>query len=404
MNDNERIFEIASLIRKKLLDVITDTEQKTLDSWLNESHTNRDLYRRIVQKAEIDSKHDYYEYIDTESALKSVLSGIGIPDRQRSIPWKSLLRYAAIFILPLLAGAYMFTRLFTGLSFYQAGESTQIPPGSPKAILTLSSGERIVLDQESQNLVTAERNVVLRDSAMCLRYTEDAASIPPDPSVYIAAHIIEIPRGGEYVLQLSDGTRIWLNAESKLSYPSAFSGEVREVELEGEAFLEVAENPDRPFVVRTGDLEIEVLGTSFNIMSYPDEYSIETTLDEGKVMLRIPESGSEACSLLPGEQAVYDRNTGAITIREVDPDNYSAWRVGTYIIDKQSLEVLMHRLGRWYNFETKFTSPTIREYRFSGTLDRKDDLSRILELIQKTSDLQMEIVSAGQVVIRKDQE
>jgi ferric-dicitrate binding protein FerR (iron transport regulator) len=237
---------------------------------------------------------------------------------------------------------------------------------------------------------------------MYLRYAEDTASIHPDSSVTIANHMIEIPRGGEYALQLSDGSMIWLNAESRLSYPSTFNGEFRKVELEGEAFLEVAENPDQPFVVRTGDLEIEVLGTSFNVMSYPDENTIETTLAEGKVRISLPESGSEVGSLVPGKQAVFDRNTGSITIHEVDPDIFSAWRNGTYIINNQSLEVLMHRLGRWYDFETQFASSETREYRFSGILDRKDDLSRILDLIQQTTDLYMEISSAGEVVIHKD--
>lgn len=180
---------------------------------------------------------------------------------------------------------------------------------------------------------------------------------------------LEVPRGGEYDLVLEDGTRVWLNADSRLKYPVVFPGSERRVMLEGEAYFEVARDTNRPFLVETGVQSLRVLGTAFNVCAYPDEPDIYTTLVHGSVALSTGGQGHE-CVLVPGEQAVCHVHNGSFTVGKVDVSQVAAWKKGLFVFENQNLEQIMLKLARWYNVTVFFRNEAAKTIEFRGNLPK----------------------------------
>ena len=201
---------------------------------------------------------------------------------------------------------------------------------------------------------------------------------------------ITVPRGGEYQLILADGTRVWLNAETELKYPVAFTGEVREVMLEGEAYFEVAKNVSRPFVVKAGQLDIKVLGTSFNVKAYPSETQ-QATLVQGKVEVRAENYFRE---LQPGEQLNY--SSEGPEIRKVDVKAYTSWKDQRFVFNDDLLEEVIHKIGRWYDVEFILRNPEVREIRFTGNLPKYRELEQVLNKLELTTHIRF--VQDGRVI------
>ena len=196
---------------------------------------------------------------------------------------------------------------------------------------------------------------------------------------FLVYNTITVPRGGEYQLTLSDGTRVWLNAETELKYPVAFVGEGREVMLKGEAYFEVAKNVSRPFVVKTEQLDIKVLGTSFNMKSYPSETQ-QVTLVQGKVEVRV---GNYSRKLQPGEQLNY--SSEGPEIRDVDVKAYTAWKDRRFVFNDDLLEEVIHKLGRWYDVEFFLRDAEVRKIRFTGNLPKYRNLDQVLNKLELTT-------------------
>ena len=156
---------------------------------------------------------------------------------------------------------------------------------------------------------------------------------------------ITVPRGGEYKVTLSDGTRIWVNSESYIRFPVVFQGDERRIWVAGEVFLEVAKDAERPFIVNTEKLDVKVLGTRFNVRAYPDEKCVQTTLVEGCV--QVDNSRGEVAVLHPSEQLVYDVRDGNHEVREVDTELYVSWKDGVYVFVSQRLEDIMSLISKW---------------------------------------------------------
>lgn len=195
--------------------------------------------------------------------------------------------------------------------------------------------------------------------------------------------LLSVPRGGEFETVLEDGTRVWLNADSKLRYPSFFDGGRREVELEGEAYFDVARDTTRPFIVRTGQSVIQVFGTEFNVKAYPDEREERTTLVEGSVGLR---HAGKVYMLRPNDQAVVEEGR-EVRLTQVDARKEGLWRTGMFVFERETLESLMGELARWYNVTVFYTNERLKTLHFSGELDRYEDIGRILHMVGLTTDV-----------------
>ena len=204
---------------------------------------------------------------------------------------------------------------------------------------------------------------------------------------------LRTPRGGGYNLNLSDGTEVWLNAGSSLRFPVSFTDSTRRVYLEGEGYFEVSHNGN-PFIVSTEDMDVRVLGTSFNVSAYSDESEIVTTLVEGKVRIDYTgnrESRIESKVLTPNKQALLNRYLAEIKIEEVNIDHYTSWMQGKLEFSNESLDMVLKRLARWYDFEYEFENNQARDYHFSGRINNTENISTILEMLEMTTDVKFDI-------------
>ncbi len=260
--------------------------------------------------------------------------------------------------------------------------SEQIEVGSNKAILELADGSRITLTDG--NPTTAHPTYFsLKDGL--INYATAKDSEAP-----IEFNTLRIPRGGEYQMVLSDGTQVWLNSETEITFPNRFTGEERLITLKGEAYFDVVSNAAMPFVVVSENQRVTVLGTQFNVSAYAGE-GISTTLVEGKVNVVALSGNKDAVKLSPGMQSRVDHISGEIDARSVDVELYIAWIHSRFLCKDQDLESILKALGRWYDFEVDFKNPDKKEVRFTGELQRYDSFEKAIEIIALTQEIKYEI-------------
>jgi len=251
----------------------------------------------------------------------------------------------------------------------QTTTAPQAAPGTKKAVLTLSSGQSIQLGGSSQNITDRGANIITNNNAVMYEAKETEA---------IVYNTIATPKGGEYQVTLPDGTKVWLNAESSLRYPTSFTGSERRVELNGEAYFEVAKNLKQPFVVRSGEAAVKVLGTHFNIMAYQDEPIFKTTLAEGSVALS--KNGRQEI-LKPGQGGIITSGTNDIIVASTDVEQDLAWKNGNFYFQKTELSTIMKQLARWYDLEIRYAGAVPRK-RFVGKISRYTNLSDVLDVLR----------------------
>ncbi|SEM04241.1 FecR family protein [bacterium A37T11] len=255
--------------------------------------------------------------------------------------------------------------------------TTEIRPGFNQATLTLADGAKVSLDSTKNGIKVTAGQTVYNDGTSLKAPVANSSSI-----IYNA---LTTPKGGQYQIILDDGTKVWLNAATTLTYPSHF-GKTREVSLTGEAFFSIANDTDKPFTVKSQNQVIRVLGTSFNLSSYADEKEIKTTLVSGAVRistLNPSTNGSMDSQLLkPGQQAI--NAMGKILVKSVNVDNETAWRDGVFSFQGKSFSQIMRELSRWYNLEVVYEGdPPVNTY--FGSAFRDDKLSVILGLLKSSN-------------------
>jgi len=310
--------------------------------------------------------------------------------------WLEVARYAAVIVLPMLVAGYLLFQNYNANQF--AVNSPVIEPGTQTAHLVLSNGKKVALDDMSLRMREANNEVIIENKERTLNYTSVNDKTKAQSTVF---NELLIGKGEEYQLVLSDGTRVWLNSETRLKFPVQFSKNRREVILEGEAFFEVTKNANAPFVVKTGPMDIEVLGTSFNVSAYKDEASIQTTLVEGKVKVSSNIGQSQEQILKPNEQAVFSKSNNQFEIIEVNAALYACWREGVFIFDEENLDDILRKLSRWYDINVFFQSEEVRSYQFSGKLPRFKNCNELLEMIEKTTDVQFTMKENRTVIVNK---
>lgn len=294
-------------------------------------------------------------------------------------------RYAAAVILLLLVARtfYVFNHAHHEARLEakdRPSHSHDIAPGGNKAVLTLVDGSRIILDSVHAGAIAKEGNaMIVKKADGLLAANAIKGGVAADP---LQINVLETPQGGQYQIQLADGTQVWLNALSSIRFPTAFTGSQRRVEITGEVYFEVAANPSKPFFVSLpGGAQVQVLGTSFNVNAYADESDITTTLLGGSV--KVVSRGRPA-QLKPGEQALIS-NADAVSpiqVKETTDDEQAiAWKNGLFYFQNTDLAVIMRQLQRWYGVEFVYPGKP-RELTLSGVISRHINLSKVLEMLE----------------------
>lgn len=260
--------------------------------------------------------------------------------------------------------------------------SAHIVPGGNIATLTLADGTTLGLDKSPLGKIAFQGGAEISKTANGqLNY--QLVSVPTIADEQMAANVVSTPRGGQYQIVLSDGTKVWLNAASVLRFPARFVGQQRLVTLEGEAYFEVAKDRHKPFKVMSGGQTVEVLGTHFNIKSYADEKSIRTTLLEGSVRIRAKgRNGQENMAVLkPGEEAT---NAAGLKVSQADIQEAIAWKNNQFTFHSEPLSAIMRDISRWYNVDVAYKG-NISEMSFTGSISRYAGIAKVLETLELTN-------------------
>lgn len=269
-----------------------------------------------------------------------------------------------------------------------------ILPGTFKAILTLASGEQVSLEDMLNDSLQKD-GMLIRKGIRELSYEQTTGLIQEGAPLF---NTITIPRSGEYKLTLSDGTRVWLNSASELRYPVKFTEDRRQVFLKGEAYFEVTGDAGHPFVVKTANVDVKILGTGFNVMAYPDDTKTEVTLVHGKVEVQ---TDKQQLTLQPEEQYVHQIATHLGEVRKVDVTQYIDWKQGVLNFEAMPLEDLTRRLGRWYDVDFYFTSRELKELKYSGAFKKYNELRYVLNIIEEITNVQFVVNNRTVIVNRK---
>lgn len=393
MKEKPSNSRLQTLAEKWLSGKITPEEAKEYADWYNHQ-----------QDLPINIPADFAR--DEKTHRDRILSKIMPLDQQTTpAPAKKARRLrlyygaAAAAILCLLLGVTFYKHLFTapntGIVKTAAQEADSlIVPGGNKAILRLADGTLINLQQSKDGLLASQGNskIIKADQGQLVYKAEGG-------SAATAAHnLISIPRGGKFAITLADGTKVWLNAASSLSYPCVFQQNQREVTLTGEAYFEVAHDPKRPFIVRAKGQAVQVLGTHFNINAYADETAVRTTLLEGKVSIRSTES-DESKFLLPGQQAVLLGSH--LSIKKVNTDYSVAWQKGNFMFDREDIQSIMREIARWYDVQVRYEGEIPKDA-FAGTVSRFKDVTDVLQILQLTGKVQFKIEGRNIIVSKQE--
>ena len=317
------------------------------------------------------------------------------PERKKISPYalSANVAAAALVIIVGISGFFSWDKkkLNLPVKVSRTVHKNNISPGGNKAILTLADGSSIVLDTAQNGYVTNQSNTkIIKLNTGLLSYKNEKKDVGK-----IMYNTITTPRGGQYQLELADGTGVWLNSASSLTFPTAFQGKERSVELKGEGYFEVARNVSMPFHVRINNIDVKDLGTHFNIMGYSDEENIKTTLLEGKVNVT---SNNVTKNLLPGKQAVLNKMTNHFEINEANIAQVVAWKNGEFRFKDTGIKELMRQVGRWYDLDVEYRTTATGQY-FTASLPRMQNVSALLQTLELTGTVHFKIENKTIIVL-----
>ncbi len=390
-------FEIVDLIIKKLRGSITQEQERILEDWVNESPENESVFKRATDPKRQLDKLEIYQLFEKEKVWAAIDEQIAFPKTIR-LNSRRFMSYAAAILLPIMIGGFAWIYFGRKEQASMATIDTVIQPGSQKALLVLSDGATVEFDDDEPLAELDQGDAVIRNEKNELVYSEKERLGRSRRLVY---NELRTPRGGGYSLSLADGSKVWLNAGSSLRFPVSFTDSTRHVFLEGEAYFQVTHN-GKPFIVTSGDMDVRVLGTSFNVLAYPDEQQLVTTLVEGSVRIDLGGKESEAVSsriLRPDDQAVISIANADIEVSKVNTSQYTSWIEGKLEFHNEDLYKVMKRLARWYDFEYEFENNGAKDFHFSARFDNSENISTILEMLELTTDVKFELRENTIVVI-----
>jgi transmembrane sensor len=312
----------------------------------------------------------------TQQFIQSLRGKMNIVEEEENVAdftlfnWRRLLVAASV-VLVMGIGYFTYNYSKSAPVLVNNEKNNVIMPGRSGAILTLGDGSEIVLDSVANGVLANQSNTAVTKKDGELVYTEgsDAHSV---------INKMTTPRGRQFKLELSDGTQVWLNASSSISFPTSFSNDERRVTIIGEAYFEVAKDKSKPFTVTVNDVEVKVLGTHFNINGYSDETEIKTTLIEGSVLVG---KKDKKVLLKPGQQAEV-KNTGGVKVKDLENfESVLAWKKGMFHFENASLETVLRQLSRWYDVDIVIEKGVVSR-NFEGEINRDLELSQVLKILE----------------------
>lgn len=359
---------------------LTEKERQFLEGWLAEPG-NRKRYQEWKRLEAAVYANGKSKEVDVYAAWERLRKDIARKRYiLRTLPW------AAAIALLIGCGA---------LFLLQRGQQPTAPVAQQiqedltgKIVLTLSDGRQVALS-DSLGSLQEQNGTTIENGNQSLVYN------PTDSTIAMVYNTIRIPRGAEYKLVLADGSQVWLNAESTITYPVAFQGETREVRLQGEAYFEIAKNKNQPFIVHTTQFDVQVTGTQFNVRAYPGEME-SATLAEGGIQL---EKGGKTYTLKPGQQAYLEEEE--VQVRKVNLESAIAWRYNAFSFEETPLEEIMNELARWYNIHVFYLNPKVKELHFTAWFRRNCTLQEVIDILEKTGRINIELKGKTITVTQK---
>ncbi|MCW3110280.1 MAG: hypothetical protein JWQ09_4786 [Segetibacter sp.] len=297
---------------------------------------------------------------------------------------------AASLLLVVSAGLFLFNNRVVNKPNYTSNNLAQsfkpIVPGGNKAILTLANGSKIDLDKTANGIIEQNKQVeITKEKNGQLVYASDNSGSNEDDK--LSFNTISTPRGGQYQIILPDSTKVWLNAASSLKYPVKFIGTERHVELNGEAYFEVAKNKKMPFIIDANNINIRVLGTHFDVMAYQDESVTKTTLLEGSIRLS---AYNKEATLIPGQQGSVSTSGKTIQLGFINTQDAISWKDGYFTFRNENIESVMKKLARWYDVTVEYHGDFSNVY-FGGTISRTKNIQELLNRIQMTESVHFKV-------------
>ena len=361
------------LVFAQLLGMETEQERRQLDEIVVPDSKEKLLLDEMSSGEDYLRRRQLIEDIDVDRELERVMR----PRRRRL---SVLLGRVAAVLLPLLLGGTAIYVMYSrnNASLKNVISLHDVEPGTLEAVLVTSDGTLRELQTAGNHINEKDGSKIMVDSAR-LNYQDNR----PESVRELIYNKLLVGRGHEYMLILNDGTRVWMNSKSELSYPVAFGENVRRVRLSGEAYFEVTKDSVRPFIVEVDrGFEVKVLGTHFNIKAYDTDDSYETTLVEGKV--QVSQGHKTKITLEPSEQMVIGKD-GRHEVRVVNTSYYTAWHEGWFYFNDESLEQVLIMIGRWYDVDFVFAKENLKEIAVTGKLKRFENLSVILKMLERTT-------------------
>lgn len=368
------------------LGLLSEEEKSELEAWVGESESRRQIFRRVIglcHRLRLTVGDETVERM-RERVRQKLYERMRTGRRRRMVRFIS---YAATLVVIVGGGLgyYLSTREAERHEPLRRVSVLEAQPGERVAILRLASGSEVTLGKEDDREVAIGEGMMFRQDSVRPMAEEEA-----EGGVVAAAdtvvNMVSVPRGGEYHLTLADGTSVWLNSESSICFPARFTGGVREVSVEGEVFFEVKSDRERPFLVRTRQAAIRVLGTAFNVVNYPEDARMEVALLNGKVNFTDSLTGG-TLEMTPGDVVRMNKADGQTTVTRQDVSLIAAWREGYFYFENMPMEELVAKLQRWYQVEFAFATDEVKHMRFTGAVKRHEPLKNALEVIERTQDI-----------------
>ena len=381
---NDKIWQWIGDYCSGLMD---KSEEQELRAWMDEAEENKLFFMegvKMVREYQVVTRSDK----NASDSLKHVREKIKARGRRQL--WIQITAVASVVILFGLSFAFFYMPELER----ESPVSAKVHAGGMKATLIVANGIQVDLMQDNlQDVVRQYGATVLEDKKNELRY--DNVEVNEEIEEKPVYHTISTPVGGEYHFTLADGTMVWLNSSSRLTFPTRFTGDAREVLVEGEVYFGVQHDESKPFIVRVNDVSVRVLGTEFCISAYPENEGVMTTLVRGAVQVT---SGNNQVVLKPGYQAVVDQYSGAISQRAVELSLYTSWVRGIFEYENMELNDIMVQLARWYDVQFTFSASECKERRFTGVIRKYEDLNDVLDMIEKTTNVKF-IINGKNVTI-----
>ena len=381
---NDKIWQWIGDYCSGLMD---KSEEQELRAWMDEAEENKLFFMegvKMVLEYQVVTRADK----NASDSLKHVREKIKARGRRQL--WIQITAVASVVILFALSFAFFYMPELER----ESPVSAKVHAGGMKATLIVANGIQVDLMQDNlQDVVRQYGATVLEDKKNELRY--DNVEVNEEIEEKPVYHTISTPVGGEYHFTLADGTMVWLNSSSRLTFPTRFTGDAREVLVEGEVYFGVQHDESKPFIVRVNDVSVRVLGTEFCISAYPENEGVMTTLVRGAVQVT---SGNNQVVLKPGYQAVVDQYSGAISQRAVELSLYTSWVRGIFEYENMELNDIMVQLARWYDVQFTFSASECKERRFTGVIRKYEDLNDVLDMIEKTTNVKF-IINGKNVTI-----